>query len=90
MLTQSMKTSVVGNKIGPAADPAGDHFCAITGHARLVATSFPTRKTKKFTVKTNLPSMYIRSFTTQFGITSCFPLVGAKLAHSIFPATCLA
>ena len=44
MLTQSINASVVGNKVSPVADPAADHFCAITGHAGLVATEFSYKK----------------------------------------------
>jgi CRP/FNR family transcriptional regulator, nitrogen fixation regulation protein len=44
MLTQSINTSVVGNKISPVADLAADQFCAITGHAGLMATEFSYKK----------------------------------------------
>jgi CRP/FNR family transcriptional regulator, nitrogen fixation regulation protein len=45
MLTQAISTSVVGNKVNPAADsPAADQFYAIAGHAGLVATEFCYKK----------------------------------------------
>jgi CRP/FNR family nitrogen fixation transcriptional regulator len=40
MLTQSLNTSTTGNKIAPVAYSPPDHFCALTGHAGLVATEF--------------------------------------------------
>src|ERR1700692_3020071 len=44
MLTQSLNTSTTGNKIAPVAYSPPDHFCALTGHAGLVATEFTYRK----------------------------------------------
>src|SRR5438876_11934888 len=44
MLTPSLNTPVIGNKISPVACPVPDHFCALTGHAGLVATEFSYRK----------------------------------------------
>ena len=44
MLTQSLNTSMIGNKVAPAACTAPDQFCALTGHAGLVATEFSYRK----------------------------------------------
>jgi CRP/FNR family nitrogen fixation transcriptional regulator len=44
MLTQSLNTSITGNKVAPAAYSAPDQFCALTGHAGLVATEFSYRK----------------------------------------------
>src|SRR5471030_3309915 len=46
MLTQTLSTSVIGNKISPVAYPAPnpDQFGAVTGHAGLVATEFSYRK----------------------------------------------
>ena len=46
MLTQSLRTSVVGNKISPVVypAPAPDQFGAVTGHAGLIATEFSYRK----------------------------------------------
>jgi CRP/FNR family nitrogen fixation transcriptional regulator len=44
MLTQSLNTSITGNKIAPAAYVAPDQFCALTGHAGLVATEFSYSK----------------------------------------------
>ena len=44
MLTQSLNTSVVSNKIAPAAFTPPDQFCALTGHAGLVATEFSYMK----------------------------------------------
>src|SRR5438552_7252784 len=39
MLTQSLNTSVTGNKVAPVAY-SPDQFCALTGHAGLVASEF--------------------------------------------------
>jgi hypothetical protein len=46
MLTQSLRTSVVGNKISPVVYPvpAADQFGAVTGHASLIATEISYRK----------------------------------------------
>ncbi|MBX9647531.1 MAG: helix-turn-helix domain-containing protein [Xanthobacteraceae bacterium] len=44
MLTQSISTSVIGNKINPAARATDDQFCIITGHAGLVATEYSYKK----------------------------------------------
>ncbi len=44
MLTQSLNTSTTSNKIAPAAYSPADHFCALTGHAGLVATEFSYTK----------------------------------------------
>jgi CRP/FNR family nitrogen fixation transcriptional regulator len=44
MLTQSVGTSVIGNKISPAARATEDQFCLVTGHAGLVATEFSYKK----------------------------------------------
>ena len=44
MLTQSISTSVIGNKINPAARATDDQFYVITGHAGLVATEFSYKK----------------------------------------------
>ena len=41
MLTQSLNTS---NKVAPVAYSPPDHFCALTGHAGLVATEFSYQK----------------------------------------------
>ena len=45
MLTQSIGTSVIGNKVSPvAAYPTSDQFRVITGHAGIVATEFSYKK----------------------------------------------
>ena len=44
MLTQSLNTSTIGNKVAPVAYSPPDHFCALTGHAGLVATEFSYQK----------------------------------------------
>lgn len=44
MLTQSLNTSITGSKSVPVALPNPDQFCALTGHAGLVATEFSYRK----------------------------------------------
>ena len=44
MLTQSLNTSINGNKVAPAAYAAPDQFCDLTGHAGLVASEFSYRK----------------------------------------------
>ena len=44
MLTQSPNASITGNKVAPVAYSPPDQFCALTGHARLVATEFSYRK----------------------------------------------
>lgn len=43
MLTQSLNTSITGNKVAPVP-PSPDQFCALTGHAGLVASEFSYRK----------------------------------------------
>jgi CRP/FNR family nitrogen fixation transcriptional regulator len=40
MLTQSLSTSIVGNTAAPAVHSSPDQFCALTGHAGLVAAEF--------------------------------------------------
>ncbi len=40
MLTQSLNTSTTTNNAAPVAYSPPDHFCALTGHAGLVATEF--------------------------------------------------
>jgi CRP/FNR family nitrogen fixation transcriptional regulator len=44
MLTQSLNTSITGTKVSPAPFSSPDQFCALTGHAGLVATEFTYRK----------------------------------------------
>jgi CRP/FNR family nitrogen fixation transcriptional regulator len=44
MLTQSPNTSVTGTKVVPVAYSPPDQFCALTGHAGLIATEFSYRK----------------------------------------------
>ena len=44
MLTQSLNTSVVSNKIAPVSYPVSDQFGAITGHVGLVASEFTYKK----------------------------------------------
>ena len=44
MLNQSLNTSITSNKVAPVACAAPDHFCALTGHAGLVATEFSYSK----------------------------------------------
>ncbi len=44
MLTQSFNTSITGTKATPVPLPNPDQFCALTGHAGLVATEFSYRK----------------------------------------------
>jgi CRP/FNR family nitrogen fixation transcriptional regulator len=44
MLTQSINTSITGTKAAPVPLPNPDQFCALTGHAGLVATEFSYRK----------------------------------------------
>ena len=44
MLTQSISTSVIANKISPAASSTDDQFCMITGLAGLMATEFSYKK----------------------------------------------
>ncbi len=44
MLTQSLNTSITGNKPAPVPFSPPDQFCALTGHAGLVATEFTYRK----------------------------------------------
>ena len=43
MLTQSLNTSITANKVAPVAY-SPDQFCALTGHAGLVATEFSYSK----------------------------------------------
>jgi CRP/FNR family nitrogen fixation transcriptional regulator len=40
MLTQSLNAPIIGNKVAPAGYSPTDQFCALTGHAGLVATEF--------------------------------------------------
>src|SRR6202521_3981953 len=44
MLTQSLNTSTTSNKVAPVAYSPADQFCALTGHAGLVASEFSYRK----------------------------------------------
>jgi CRP/FNR family nitrogen fixation transcriptional regulator len=44
MLTQSLNTSTTSNKVAPVAYSPADHFCALAGHAGLVATEFSYQK----------------------------------------------
>jgi CRP/FNR family nitrogen fixation transcriptional regulator len=44
MLIQSVNTSTTSNKVAPVAYSPPDHFCALTGHAGLVATQFSYQK----------------------------------------------
>jgi CRP/FNR family transcriptional regulator, nitrogen fixation regulation protein len=44
MLAQSHQTSITGSKSIPVANPTPDQFCALSGHAGLVATEFSYRK----------------------------------------------
>jgi CRP/FNR family transcriptional regulator, nitrogen fixation regulation protein len=44
MLTQSLNTSITGTKVAPPPLVNPDQFCALTGHAGLVASEFSYRK----------------------------------------------
>ena len=44
MLTQSLNTSISSTKAAPVPFAKPDQFCALTGHAGLVATEFSYRK----------------------------------------------
>src|SRR6266480_2376829 len=44
MLTQSLNTSITGNKVAPAACATPGQFCDLTGHAGLVASEFFYKK----------------------------------------------
>jgi CRP/FNR family nitrogen fixation transcriptional regulator len=44
MLIQSVNASTTSNNVAPAAYSPPDHFCALTGHAGLVATEFSYQK----------------------------------------------
>src|SRR5260370_41263752 len=44
MLTQSLNTSISSTKAAPVPFAKPDHFCALTGHAGLVASEFSYRK----------------------------------------------
>jgi CRP/FNR family nitrogen fixation transcriptional regulator len=44
MFTQSLSTSTTSNNAAPVAYSPPDHFCALTGHAGLVATEFSYQK----------------------------------------------
>jgi CRP/FNR family nitrogen fixation transcriptional regulator len=44
MLIQSVNASTTSNKVAPVAYSPPDHFCALTGHAGLVATEFSYQK----------------------------------------------
>ena len=44
MLTQSLNTSITGTKVAPPPLANPDQFCALTGHAGLVATEFSYQK----------------------------------------------
>jgi CRP/FNR family nitrogen fixation transcriptional regulator len=44
MLTQSLNTSITGTKVAPPPFAIPDQFCALTGHAGLVASEFSYRK----------------------------------------------
>ena len=44
MLTQSLNTSVIGNRLPPAAGSAPEQFCGLMGHAGLIATEFTYRR----------------------------------------------
>jgi len=44
MLTQSLNTSIDSTKIVPVPPASPDQFCALTGHAGVVATEFSYRK----------------------------------------------
>jgi CRP/FNR family transcriptional regulator, nitrogen fixation regulation protein len=44
MLIHSLNTSTTSDKVAPAAYSPPDHFCALTGHAGLVATEFSYQK----------------------------------------------
>src|SRR4051812_39096534 len=44
MLSQSLNTTVISTKAAPPSFAAPDQFCALTGHAGLVATEFSYRK----------------------------------------------
>jgi CRP/FNR family nitrogen fixation transcriptional regulator len=44
MLTPSLNTTIPGTKVTPVPLPNPDQFCALTGHAGLVASEFSYRK----------------------------------------------
>ena len=44
MLTQSLNTSVIGNRTPPAVGSAPEQFCGFKGHAGLIATEFTYSK----------------------------------------------
>jgi CRP/FNR family transcriptional regulator, nitrogen fixation regulation protein len=58
MLTQSINTSVLGNKINPAAPSTDDQFHMIAGQAGLVATEFSYKKDEEIYGEDD-PSEYV-------------------------------
>src|SRR3954449_11600078 len=44
MLSQSLNTTVISTKAAPPSFSSSDQFCALTGHAGLLATEFSYRK----------------------------------------------
>jgi CRP/FNR family transcriptional regulator, nitrogen fixation regulation protein len=44
MITQSLNSTITDTRIAPPPISSPDHFCALTGHAGLVATEFTYRK----------------------------------------------
>lgn len=58
MLTQSLNTSITGTKAAPVSFSSPDHFCALTGHAGLVATEFTYRKDEEIYGE-NEPAEYV-------------------------------
>jgi len=60
MLTQSLSTTVIGNKAVPAAHSPSDQFCALTGHAVWWSQNLPTRRRRRSTAKMSRRNMSTR------------------------------
>ena len=86
MLTQSLNTSVTANKVAPVAY-SPDQFCALTGHAGLVATEFSYSKDEEIYGEDEPAEYVYQVIRGAVRTTSCFPMDGARSARFICRAT---
>ena len=83
MLTQSLNSSITGRKVAPPPFSSPDQFCALTGHAGLVATAFSYRKDEEIYGEDEPAEYVYQIIRVQCGPTSCCQTDGARSARFI-------
>ena len=85
MLTQSLNTSISSTKAAPVPFAKPDQFCALAGHAGLVASEFSYHKDEEVYGEDELAEYVYQVFPARSGATSCSPTAAGKSARFYLP-----